>query len=146
MRVSMIRLAVAALVALGIAGMPQASQAASGSVRLKIVKAAFVVGVQGGEGVLRFARHNYPLTVSGVSIGISAGASDARLVGTVSNIRRASDVAGVYSASTAGGAIVTGTKQVVTLTNEKGAVMTLRGEQVGLEFNLDLGGLAIGLR
>lgn len=146
MRISMIRLAVAALLALGIAGMPQASQAASGSVRLKIVKAAFVVGVQGGEGVLHFGKRTYPLTVGGLSVGISAGASEARLVGRVSNIRSAADVAGVYSAATAGAAIITGAKRVVTLTNEKGAVLQLRGEQVGLEFNLDLSGLAIGLR
>ena len=145
MRVSMIRLAVAALVALGIAGMPQASQAASGSVRLKIVKAAFVVGVQGGEGVLRFARHNYPLTVSGVSIGISAGASDARLVGTVSNIRRASDVAGVYGAAGAGLAVGGGARAIV-LTNQKGAILELSGHQVGLMANADLSGLAITMK
>jgi hypothetical protein len=146
MRISMMRLAVAALLALGIAIMPEASQAASGRVALRIVKASFVVGVQGGEGVLRLGRRSYPLTVGGVSIGFSAGGSEARLVGTVTNVRSAADVAGVYSAATAGGAIITGTKQVVTLTNEKGAVMTLRGQQVGLEFNLDLGGMAIGLR
>lgn len=146
MRISMMRLAIAALLALGIAIMPEASQAASGKVALRIVKASFVVGVQGGDGVLRFGRRSYPLTVGGLSFGLSAGASEARLVGTVSNIRRASDVAGVYSAATAGAAIITGAKQVVTLTNEKGAVMTLRGQQVGLEFNLDLSGMAIGLR
>jgi hypothetical protein len=146
MRISIIRLAIAALLALGIAGMPQASQAATGNIRLKIVKASFVVGVQGGEGLLRFGRRTYPLTVGGLSIGLSAGASEARLVGTVSRIRSPGDVAGVYSAATAGAAIITGRKQVVTLTNEKGAVLTLRGEQIGLEFNLDLSGLAIGLR
>ncbi len=146
MRISMIRLAVAALFALSIAAMPQASQAASGSVRLKIVKASFVVGVQGGQGALRFAGRTYPLSVGGVSVGFSAGASEARLSGRVSNIRRASDVAGVYSAATAGAAVITGAKQVVTLTNEKGAVLQLRGEQVGLEINLDLSGLAIGIR
>jgi len=146
MRVSMIRLAVAALMALGIAAMPQESQAASGSVRLKIVKASFIVGVSGGEGVLRFGKRTYPLSVAGVSIGFSAGGSEANLVGTVSNIRRASDIAGTYSAATAGGAVVTGSKQVLTLTNEKGAVLQLRGAQVGLEINLDVSGMAIGLR
>ena len=146
MRISMIRLAVAALIALGTAAMPSASQAATGSVRLKIVKASFVVGVSGGEGVLRFGKRSYPLSIAGVSIGISAGASEASLVGTVSNIRRASDVAGTYSATTAGGAVVTGSKQILTLTNEKGAVLQLRGAQVGLEFNFDLSGMAIGLR
>jgi hypothetical protein len=145
-RKSMIRLAVAAFAALAFAAMPSSSQAASGSVRLQITKASFVVGVSGGEGVLRFARRTYPLSVAGLSVGFSAGASQANLVGTVSNIRRASDVAGTYSAATAGAALVTGSKQVVTLTNEKGAVLQLRGAQVGLEFNLDLSGMAISLR
>ena len=146
MRISMIRLAVAALIALGVAAMPQASQAATGSVQLKIVKASFVVGVSGGEGALRFGGRTYPLRVAGVSIGFSAGASEARLVGTVSNIRRASDIAGTYSATTAGGAVITGSKQILTLTNEKGAVLQVRGAQVGLEINLDLSGMAISLR
>ena len=146
MRTSMIRLAVAALVALGTAVMPSASQAATGSVRLKIVKASFVVGVSGGQGVLRFGRRTYPLSVAGVSIGFSAGGSEANLVGTVSNIRRASDVAGTYSAATSGAALVTGGKQILTLRNERGAVMQLRGAQVGLEINLDLSGMAISLR
>jgi len=146
MRISMIRLAVAALIALGIAAMPSASQAATGSVRLKIVKASFVVGVSGGRGVLRFGNRTYPLSIAGVSIGFSAGASEANLVGTVTNIRRASDVAGTYSAATSGGAIITGAKQILTLTNEKGAVLQLRGAQVGLEINFDLSGMAIGLR
>jgi len=35
---------------------------------------------------------------------------------------------------------------VLTLTNEKGAVLQLRGAQVGLEINLDVSGMAIGLR
>ena len=56
------------------------------------------------------------------------------------------DIAGTYSAATSGGALVTGSKQVLTLTNEKGAVLQVRGSQVGLEFNLDLSGMAIGLR
>jgi hypothetical protein len=145
-RTSMIRLAVAAFAALAFAATPSASQAASGSVRLQITKASFVVGVSGGQGVLRFARRNYPLSIAGVSIGFSAGASQANLVGTVSNIRRASDVAGTYSAATAGAALVTGGKTVVTLTNEKGAVLQLRGAQVGLEINLDLSGMVISLR
>ena len=109
-RTSMIRLAVAAFAALAFAAMPSASQAASGSVRLQINKASFIVGVSGGQGVLRFARRSYPLSIAGVSVGFSAGASQANLVGTVSNIRRASDVAGTYSAATAGAALITGGK------------------------------------
>ena len=110
-RSSIIRLAVAAFAALAFAVMPSSSQAASGSVRLQITKASFIVGVSGGQGVLRFARRNYPLSVAGLSVGFSAGGSQANLVGTISNIRRASDIAGTYSAATAGAALVTGGKR-----------------------------------
>jgi hypothetical protein len=146
LRSSTIRLAVTAFAALTFAAMPSPSQAASGSVRLVINKASFVVGVAGGQGTLRFGRRTYPLTVAGLSVGFSGGVSQANLVGRVSNIRRASDAAGTYSATTAGAALVTGGKQVVTLTNEKGAVMQLRGAQVGVEINLDVSGLAIAMR
>jgi hypothetical protein len=63
----------------------------------------------------------------------------------VSNIRRASDVAGVYGAVGAGGAVGSGA-QIIRLRNEKGAVLELSGRQVGLQVNLDLSGLSIALR
>jgi hypothetical protein len=105
-----------------------------------------VVRRRRGQGELRFGRRTYPLSIGGVSIGFSGGVSQANLVGTVSNIRRASDVAGTYSATTAGAALITGGKQVVTLRNEKGAVLQLRGSQVGVEINLDVSGMVIGFR
>jgi hypothetical protein len=146
LRSSFIRLAVAAFAALAFAATTSSSQAASGSVRLVINKASFIVGVAGGEGMLRFGRRTYPLSVGGLSVGLSGGVSQANLVGTVSNIRRASDVAGTYSATTAGAALITGGKQVVMLRNEKGATLQLRGAQVGVEINLDVSGLVIGFR
>jgi hypothetical protein len=146
LRSSFIRLAVAAFAALAFAAVPSASQAASGNVRLVINKASFIVGVAGGQGTLRFGRRSYPLSIGGLSVGFSGGVSQASLVGTVSNIRRASDVAGTYSATTAGAALITGGKQVVSLRNEKGAVLQLRGEQIGVEINLDVSGMVIGFR
>ncbi len=65
--------------------------------------------------------------------------------GRVSNISRASDVAGVYGAAGAGLALGTGARAIV-LTNQKGAVLQLTGKQVGLLANVDLSGLAITLK
>ena len=67
------------------------------------------------------------------------------LSGRVSNIRRPSDVAGVYGAAGAGAAVGIGARAIV-LTNEKGAELRLSGGQVGLMLNADLSGLAISLR
>ena len=71
--------------------------------------------------------------------------AQATLSGRVSNIRRPSDVAGVYGAAGAGVAVRSGTSAIV-LTNEKGAVLELQGRQTGLMVNADLSGLAISLK
>jgi hypothetical protein len=72
------------------------------------------------------------------------GASETHFVGTVSNIFRPSDVAGVYGAAGAGAALVAG-GGVIVLKNDKGAVLSLSGQQIGLIANLDLSGMAITL-
>ena len=73
------------------------------------------------------------------------GGSKTVLRGRVSNIYRPSDVAGVYGAAGAGLAVGGGARAIV-LTNQKGAVLELCGQQVGLMANVDLSGLAITLR
>ena len=84
-------------------------------------------------------------SLGGLSAGLVFGASETTFRGTVSNIRRPSDVAGVYGAVGAGGAFGVGA-QFIRLRNEKGAILTLWGRQVGLQVNADLSGLAISLR
>jgi hypothetical protein len=73
------------------------------------------------------------------------GASETYFVGTVSNIFSPADVAGVYGAAGAGAALVAGAGAIV-LKNDKGAVLSLSGRQVGLIANVDLSGMAISLR
>jgi hypothetical protein len=85
------------------------------------------------------------LAIGGMSAGLVFGGSETNFVGTVSNILRPSDVAGVYGAAGAGIAVGVGAGAIV-LTNEKGAVLSMSGSQVGLIANADLSGLAISLR
>jgi hypothetical protein len=120
------------------------SQAQTGTVRLKIVKAGFIVGAGGGSGTLHFQGHNYRLSVGGLSLG-TLGVASADLVGTASNLHRVSDIAGTYGAAGAGFTFVGG-GQVATLQNEKGVVLTLRGAQVGFQASLGVGGMTISLR
>ncbi|MGB8185413.1 MAG: hypothetical protein WCF37_10340, partial [Pseudolabrys sp.] len=63
----------------------------------------------------------------------------------VTNIRRPSDVNGVYAAAGAGAAIGRGAGGIV-LTNQNGAVLTLSGRQAGLIVAADLNGLVITVR
>jgi hypothetical protein len=66
------------------------------------------------------------------------------LVGTATNLHRASDIAGVYTAASASVAVAGGGK-VVTLQNSNGVVLTLRGRQVGFEASLSLSGMTISV-
>ena len=137
----------AALIALTVllgAGL-SAAHAASGHVQLTIFKGGWIIGASGGSGTLTFHGRRYGLSVGGLSYGLVFGGSKTVLRGRVTHIRRASDVAGVYGAGGAGAAIGAGVRAIV-LTNEKGAVLTLSGRQVGLMANADLSGLAISLK
>jgi hypothetical protein len=127
-----------------LAGAPSQSYAETGSVRLHITKVGFIVGVGGGTGTLTFRGHRYRLSLGGVSAG-TIGISGADLVGTATNLRTAADIAGTYSAVTAGIAVAGG-GQAATLQNSNGVVLTVRGRQVGFSASLAVSGLTISLR
>jgi hypothetical protein len=117
----------------------------TGTVRIEIAKAGFIVGVQGGSGVLTFRGRSYPLSIGGVSLGATIGASSAVLVGTAQNLRSPGDIVGAYGQTEAGLAVIAGGKSA-RLRNDKGVVLNLRGRQVGREFSLDLSGMVISMR
>lgn len=142
---STLRTGLVALIALAGAGLTSAAYADSGTVRLSVLKAGWFIGGSGGNGTLTFHGKHYPLSIGGLSAGLVFGASQTDLSGRVTNIRRPSDVAGVYGAVGAGAAIGTGAR-VITLRNEKGALLQLSGRQTGLMANADLSGLAISMR
>ena len=133
-------LAIAALV-----GAVSVANADDGTIRIRIFKAGFFIGGSAGEGVLTYHGRSYPLSIGGLSYGFTFGASETHFHGTVSNIRRPSDIAGVYAQAGAGAAAIKGA-QAVVLTNQNGAVLTLVGEQNGLIVSLDLSGLALSLK
>ena len=134
-----------ALIAIAGASFSSAVYADGGSISIRIFKAGFVIGGSAGSGVLTFHGRRYPLSIGGLSYGFTFGASETRFHGTVSNIRRPSDVAGVYAQAGAGAAAGRGA-QAVVLTNQSGAVLTLAGEQAGLIVSADLSGLALSLK
>lgn len=123
----------------------QHAHADSGSIVLTIYKGGWIIGGSAGHGTLNFRGRRYPLSVGGVDYGLVFGGSKTVLSGRVSNINRASDVAGVYAAAGAGLAVGRGARAIV-LANQKGAVLELSGRQVGLMANVDLSGLAITLK
>jgi hypothetical protein len=141
---SALRAALLALTACAAASLSPA-RADEGTVSLTIYKAGWVIGGSGGSGSLNFHGRSYALSAGGLDYGLVFGGSKTVLRGRVSNISRASDVAGVYGAAGAGLAVGGGARAIV-LTNQKGAVLELSGQQVGLMANVDLSGLAITLK
>jgi hypothetical protein len=120
------------------------SYAISGTVRVTIAKAGFVVGAGAGQGTLTFRHRNYPFIVQGLSVGITAGASVNKLVGDAYYINKLSDFAGTYSVVGAGGAMVGGVGGV-RLRNAKGVTIILQGPKAGLEMSANITKVVITL-
>jgi hypothetical protein len=142
---SRFRTSLIGLIAILGASVPSTSYADGGTVRISVLKAGWFIGGSGGRGTLTFHGRRHPLSIGGLSAGLVFGASETHFVGTVSNIFSPADVAGVYGAAGAGAALVAGAGAIV-LKNDKGAVLSLSGRQVGLIANVDLSGMAISLR
>mgnify|MGYP000918291338 CR=1 FL=1 len=130
---------------LALAASAGAVRADSGYIELTIYKAGWIIGGSGGHGTLDFHGRTYPLATGGIDWGLVFGGSKTYLHGRVHHIFKPSDVAGVYGAAGAGLAVGRGARAIV-LTNQKGAVLELSGNQVGLLANVDLSGLAITLK
>jgi hypothetical protein len=140
-----IKLVAAVLIAAAtLAGASTESRAQTGTVRLHIVKAGFIVGVGGGRGTLIYHGMRYPLSIGGIGIG-SLGIAAVDLVGTAHNLRTPADIAGTYGAAGAGATFVGGA-QVARLQNEKGVILEVHGAQVGFQVSLGLAGMTVALR
>jgi len=83
--------------------------------------------------------------ISGVSMGVAAGASVSRLEGWASGIVQVSDFAGTYSSVGGGGALVGGFGGI-QLRNEKGVTIALQGPRAGMEFAANLSVVRISLK
>lgn len=140
----MVRLVAMVLITLIAPVTPSFAQAA-GHVRVKIVKAGLLVGGGAGSGVLTWRGRNYPFSVSGLSLGITAGATIGRFDGWASGIRELGDFAGTYS-SVGGGFALVGGVNGVHLHNEKGVTIVLQGAKAGLEIAANLSAITVSMK
>lgn len=139
------RIAVFAAAVAMAASLTTAALAEDGTVRLKFFKAGWFVGAQGGSGILSFRDQIHALNIGGVSAGLTFGGSMTDLVGTVRNLRNPYDINGVYTAIGAGIAIGGGAR-AIQMQNANGVVLELKGEQIGLQADLDLSGMSITIK
>jgi hypothetical protein len=78
----------------GVVGVSTPSRAETGQVAVVFTKGGFIVGVGGGQGVLKFRGKQYPFAVSGMSVGFTIGASTSKFAGRALNLRGPGDLAG----------------------------------------------------
>jgi len=86
-------------------GLSSAAMAHTAEIHLVLYKAGSIVGVFGERGTLYFEGKEYLLSIGGVSLGATIGASKAEFLGTASNLHEPSDFEGTYSAGEAGAAV-----------------------------------------
>jgi hypothetical protein len=125
-------------------GFATPSHATTGTVRVTVAKAGFVLGAGGGKGILTFHHRSYPFTVQGLSLGLTAGASLNSLVGRAEYIKDLGDFSGTYSVIGAGAAFGGGVGGV-QLRNAKGVTITLQGFKAGVEASANITRVVITL-
>jgi len=137
--------AIASCLVVGALASSSAALAQNTTIEIKISKAGFVVGVTGGNGTLNYNGKSYPLSVGGMSLGLTIGVSSAQMYGEVEGLKNINDIQGTYGRVGASAAVGVGGQNML-LENSKGVKLRLRGRQQGIEASLDAGGLTIKLK
>jgi hypothetical protein len=118
----------------------------SGYVWLSGGSVAVGIGYVWGHGTLYNSKDQkqYKFHLSGVSV-VDVGAASLNAEGEVYNLSKPSDLAGEYSAVTAGATVVAG-GSVAYLKNNNGVVIKLHSQTEGVRFNLSANGVHIALQ
>ncbi|MDF0517561.1 hypothetical protein P0R31_09990 [Bradyrhizobium yuanmingense] len=127
------------------AGSGTSARADTGQVAVVFTKGGFIVGAGGGEGVLLYRGKKYPFTVSGMSVGLTIGASTTKFTGRALNLKGPASIEGSYAVGGAGGAVAAGAG-AVQLQNANGVILQLSGPRVGAEVSAAVGGVTIRLK
>ena len=103
------------------------------------------IGYSWGSGTLTFKGNKYPISVSGLTAGATAGATSITASGSVYNLSKLADFEGNYTA-VGTGATVGGGASVVTMKNQNGVVIDSVSTTQGLKLSLDAGGVKIKIK
>ena len=117
----------------------------SGPISLSATSLAAGVGAQWGDGILTLNNgKTYRFAIQGLEVG-GVGFADLHAQGTVYNLRRVSDLEGLYVAGDANVAVGSG-PGMQTMRNEHGVVINLSSEQQGVKLTLGGQGVRITLK
>ena len=104
---------------------------------------AIGIGVNWGNGILKFQGKDYKFKVNGLSV-VDLGISSVSAAGDVYNLKSISDFAGNYSGG--GAAIaVAGGSGIQELTNQKGVKIKIKSTKQGVQLKLAPEGVKIEL-
>jgi hypothetical protein len=101
------------------------------------------IGFSWGSGTLIFQGKRYKLKVSGLSLA-SVGADEYTETGSVTGLKTAQDINGVYTA-VAAGATLAGGGNVAAMENQNGVTIHMTATTEGLDLTLAAEGLRISL-
>jgi hypothetical protein len=120
-----------------------AEQMPSGTIELSGGSVAAGVGYTWGNGTLIFEGKKYPIKVQGLSI-VHVGVSDYTASGTVYNLKKLSDIDGVYTAVSAGAALAGGAS-ATAMENSHGVVIQMVATHAGVNLSLGPKGMVVNL-
>jgi len=114
------------------------------TVRLSGGSVAAGIGVSWGSGTLTFQGKDYPIDVTGLSVG-DVGATKIEAKGNVYNLKNLSDFDGNYTGVGAG-ATAAGGGSAVTMKNQSGVTVDLLSTTQGVKIALGAGGVSMKVK
>ena len=120
-----------------------ADQVPDATIELSGGSVAIGIGYSWGSGHLVFQGKVYQLNVSGLSVA-NVGVSDYTASGEVYNLKQAGDIAGNFTAASAGITVAGGASATI-LKNQNGVTIRMTSTSQGLQFTLAAEGVKISL-
>ncbi len=115
-----------------------------GEVSINETQFGFIIGGSVGGGELNFQGKKYAFKIGGLSLGANIGVSKVSAVGGVYDLTDISKFPGTY-VKLDGTVALGGGVGNMTLKNEHGVIMTLKGTTEGLQLNAGASGVQVTL-
>ena len=114
------------------------------TLKLSAGSVAAGVGISWGSGTLTYKGKDYPISVTGLSVG-DVGVTKVEASGKVYNLKKLEDFNGNYTAVTAG-ATVAGGGGATAMRNQNGVRAELVATTQGLKFNMGAAGVDMQIK
>ena len=119
-------------------------EAPDATIKLSAGSVAAGIGFSWGSGTLSFKGKEYPISVTGLSVG-DVGATKIEAAGTVHHLKKIEDFDGNYTAVGAG-LTLAGGGSVSTMRNQNGVTVDLITTTQGVKFTLAASGVSMKIQ